>query len=84
MADILRQPIQGIARASRGGMSVTPIGDKMTETTTQEATTTHAPRRMTVQEYYEYVASMPNGHVILPPMPNIILTDLDSYKEAEE
>lgn len=41
MAGILRQPIQGIARASRAGMPVTPIGDKMTATTTQEATTTN-------------------------------------------
>jgi hypothetical protein len=47
-------------------------------------TTTNAPRKMTVEEYFQLVANMPDGHVILPPMPKIILTDLDSYKENSE
>lgn len=51
MAGILRQPIQGIARASRAGMPVTPIGDKMYATTTQEAT-----RKNAIMQTYRFIS----------------------------
>ena len=47
------------------------------------STPTNAPREMTVAEYFQYVANMPDGHIVMPPMPKIILTDLDSYKELQ-
>lgn len=42
MADTHGNPSRSNARASRAGVSVTPIGDKMTATTTKEAQTTTA------------------------------------------
>ena len=51
MADTHGNPSRSIARASRAGVSVTPIGDKMTATTTQEATTTTARK----QELFDHL-----------------------------
>jgi hypothetical protein len=51
VADTHGNPSRSIARASRAGVSVTPIGDKMTATTTQEATTTTARK----QELFDHL-----------------------------
>tara|TARA_Y100000361_G_C10955632_1_gene236092 strand:- start:295 stop:492 length:198 start_codon:yes stop_codon:yes gene_type:complete len=52
----------------------------MAEPTTTEAQTTNEVREMTVVEYFQYVANLPDGHIFLPYQPKITLTDLEAYK----